>query len=155
MSSYNRVILVGNLGADPETRYFQSGTALTTWRMATSERFTNREGQKQEKTQWHNIKTTGKTAEVCGQYLAKGSPVLVEGQIEYRSYEDREGQTKWVTEINARSVQFLGKGQQRHSEAPQQHSPEPHTPTPTPGKMSREDASRAYASKGEPDDYPF
>jgi single-strand DNA-binding protein len=104
----NKVILVGNLGADPETKYTASGTALCTFRLATSENFTDRDGQTQERTEWHRIVTWAKLAEICGQYLSKGRQVYVEGSIRTRSWEDDSGVKRFITEINAREVQFLG-----------------------------------------------
>jgi single-strand DNA-binding protein len=104
----NKVILIGNLGADPETKYTAAGTALCTFRLATTESFTDRDGQTQERTEWHRIITWAKLAEICGQYLSKGRQVYVEGSIRTRSWEDDAGVKRFITEINAREVQFLG-----------------------------------------------
>ncbi|HYB89446.1 MAG TPA: single-stranded DNA-binding protein [Candidatus Binataceae bacterium] len=107
--SVNKVILVGNLGRDPELRHLPSGQAKTNFTVATTESFTDRSGQKQERTEWHNIITWGKLAEICGQYLKKGRQVYVEGRISTRSYEAKDGGGKrYVTEIVAQTVQFLG-----------------------------------------------
>jgi single-strand DNA-binding protein len=107
----NKVILIGNLGADPETKYTAAGTALCTFRLATTESFTDRDGQTQERTEWHRIVTWSKLAEICGQYLSKGRQVYVEGSIRTRSWEDDAGVKRFITEINAREVQFLsGQG---------------------------------------------
>jgi len=107
--SVNKVILVGNLGRDPELRHLPSGQAKTNFTVATTENFTDRSGQKQERTEWHNIITWGKLAEICGQYLKKGRQVYVEGRISTRSYEAKDGGGKrYVTEIVAQTVQFLG-----------------------------------------------
>ena len=106
----NKVILVGNLGADPEARYTQSGSPVTNFRIATSERWTGRDGQPQERTEWHRIVTFGKLAEHCRDYLSKGRQVYVEGRIQTREWQDRDGNRRWTTEIVAQTVQFLGRG---------------------------------------------
>lgn len=107
--SVNKAILVGNLGRDPELRYTASGTAVATFSIATSERYKDRDGQQQEKTEWHNIVTWRQLAEICGKYLAKGRQVYIEGKIQTRSYEDRDGNKKYVTEIVADQMQMLGR----------------------------------------------
>lgn len=106
----NKVILVGNLGADPEMKYTASGTPLCNFRLATSETFNDRDGNPQERTEWHRIVAWGKLGEICGQYLSKGRQVYVEGSIRTRSWDDAEGNKRYMTEINARDVQFLGSG---------------------------------------------
>lgn len=108
MASVNKVILVGNLGRDPELRYTQSGQAVANFTLATTERFSNREGERQERTEWHRIVAWGRTAELCAQYLAKGRSVYIEGRLQTREWEDKEGQKRRTTEITAQSVQFLG-----------------------------------------------
>ena len=107
----NKVILVGNLGRDPEMKYTAGGTALCKFSVATSEVFNDREGNQQERTEWHNIVAWGKLGEICGQYLSKGRQVYVEGSLRTRSWEDQSGNKRYTTEINAREVQFLGSGQ--------------------------------------------
>lgn len=107
MSSVNKVILVGRLGQDPETRYTGGGTAVCNFSLATSEKFTDRSGQKQETTQWHRIVAWGKLAEICQQYLGKGSLVYVEGKITYKTWE-KEGVKQHSTEIKLDSLQMLG-----------------------------------------------
>jgi single-strand DNA-binding protein len=108
MASVNKVILIGNLGRDPELRYTQGGQAVTNFTMATSERFTDRNGDQQERTEWHRIVVWGKTAENCAQYLAKGRSVYVEGRLQTRDWEDKDGNKRQTTEISAQRVQFLG-----------------------------------------------
>lgn len=103
----NKVILVGNLGADPELKYTASGTPVCKFRMATSEAFKDRDGNQQERTEWHRVTAWGKLAEICGQYLSKGRQVYVEGSLRTSSWE-QDGQTRYMTEVNARDVQFLG-----------------------------------------------
>ncbi|MGO9452706.1 MAG: single-stranded DNA-binding protein [Candidatus Binataceae bacterium] len=105
----NKVILIGNLGRDPEVRYLPSGNPVANFSIATSDSFTDRNGAKQERTDWHNIVVYGKQAESCGQYLKKGRQVFIEGRISYRNYEAKDGSGKrYVTEIVAQRVQFLG-----------------------------------------------
>jgi single-strand DNA-binding protein len=108
--SVNKVILVGNLGKDPEVRYTQTGSAVANFSIATSEQWNDRDGKKQERTEWHNIVVWGKSAEHCGQYLSKGRQVFVEGSIRTRSYDDKSGNKRYITEIVAQRVQFLGGG---------------------------------------------
>ena len=106
--SVNKAILVGNLGRDPELRYTASGTAVCTFSIATSERYKNRDGQQQEKTEWHNIVAWRQLAEICGKYLHKGKQVYIEGKIQNRSYDDRDGNKRYISEIVADQMQMLG-----------------------------------------------
>ena len=108
MASVNKVILIGNLGADPETRYLPSGDAVTNIRMATTDTWKDKNGEKQEHTEWHRIAFFGKIAEIAGEYLKKGSPVYVEGRIRTRKWQDKEGQERYSTEIVADRMQLLG-----------------------------------------------
>ena len=111
MSSVNKVILVGNLGADPEVRYTQGGAAVATLRIATTEVWNDKDGQRQERTEWHHVSVWGKQAEHCGQYLAKGRQVYIEGNLRSREYTDKEGVLRKVWEISANQVTFLGGGE--------------------------------------------
>jgi len=106
----NKAIIVGNLGRDPDVRFTPSGRAVAKFSVATTERWTDQQGQRQEKTEWHNIVVWGKQAETCGQYLSKGRQVYVEGRITNRSYDDKDGNKRYITEIIARDVRFLGGG---------------------------------------------
>ena len=109
MASVNKVILIGNLGADPEVRYLPSGDAMANIRIATTDVWKDKSGEKQEHTEWHRIAFFGKLAEVAGEYLKKGSPVYVEGRIRTRKWQDKEsGQDKYSTEIVADRMQLLG-----------------------------------------------
>jgi single-strand DNA-binding protein len=108
MASVNKVILIGNLGADPETRYLPSGDAVANIRVATSEKWKDKSGEQQEHTEWHRIAFFGKLAEIAGEYLKKGSPVYIEGRIRTRKWQDKEGQDKYSTEIVADRMQMLG-----------------------------------------------
>lgn len=104
----NKVILIGNLGADPELKYTASGTPVCTFRLATSEVFKDREGNQQERTEWHRIVAWAKLGEIAAQYLSKGRQVFIEGSIRTRSWDDQSGNKRYMTEIVARDIQFLG-----------------------------------------------
>ncbi|HVT43308.1 MAG TPA: single-stranded DNA-binding protein [Thermoanaerobaculia bacterium] len=115
--SVNRVILVGRLGKDPEVRSTPSGTTVARFSLATDERFTDKSGERQERTEWHNIVAFNKLADICGQYLRKGKLVFIEGSIRSDSWDDKEtGQKRYKTEIIAQSMQMLGpKGEGERS----------------------------------------
>ena len=108
MASVNKVILIGNLGADPEVRYTPGGTAVANFRIATNEVWNDKNGQRQERTEWHRIVVWGKTAENCGEYLAKGRPVYIEGKLQTREWTDKENRKNYTTEVVANQVTFLG-----------------------------------------------
>ena len=108
MASVNKVILVGNLGKDPEVRYMPSGDAITNITMATTDSWKDKNGEKQEKTEWHRVAFFGKLAEIAGEYLKKGSQVYVEGRLQTRKWQDKEGQDRYTTEIVADRMQMLG-----------------------------------------------
>ena len=108
MASYNKAMILGNLGTKPELRYTKANTAVTTLRVATNEVSTDSEGVRVEKTEWHSIVVFGKTAENCEKYLDKGSSVMVDGRIQTREWEDKDGTKRYSTEIVAQSVQFVG-----------------------------------------------
>jgi single-strand DNA-binding protein len=110
MAGVNKVIIVGRLGADPEVRTVGNGNTVTRLSIATSENWVDKEGQKQERTEWHRIVVWGKLAEICGKHLSKGRQAYVEGRLQTRSWEDQQGQKKYSTEIVASTVQFLGAG---------------------------------------------
>jgi len=102
----NKAILIGNLGADPEVRYTQNGTAVANFNLATTETWT-KEGSKEEKTEWHRIVAFGRLGEICGEYLSKGSKVYIEGRIQTRQWEDKDGNKRYTTEIVAREMKIL------------------------------------------------
>ncbi len=104
----NKAILVGNLGKDPELRYTASGQAVATFSLATTEKFKNKSGEQQERTEWHNIVAWGPLAEICGKYLVKGKQIYCEGRIQSRSYDDRDGNKRYITEIVISDMQMLG-----------------------------------------------
>ena len=129
MASVNKVIIVGNLGADPETRYLPSGEAVTNIRVATTDRWKDKaSGEMKEATEWHRISFFGRLAEVAGEYLKKGSQVYVEGTLRTRKWQDKEGQDRYSTEIRADSMQMLGskrggsEGGGERSERPQRQA---------------------------------
>jgi len=108
----NKVILIGNLGQEPELRYTGSGTAVCNMRLATNESYTDREGNEVDRTEWHNVVAWGRLGEVCNEYLEKGSQVYFEGSLQTRSWEDRDGNTRYTTEIKAQEMMFLDGSRQ-------------------------------------------
>jgi single-strand DNA-binding protein len=108
MASVNKVILIGNLGKDPEVRFTPGGQAVANFSIATSDNWTDKSGQKQERTEWHRIVVWGKQAELCGEYLKKGRQVYVEGRLQTREWTDKEGRKNYTTEVVANAVTFLG-----------------------------------------------
>jgi len=108
MAGVNKVILLGRLGADPEVRYTNTGTPVANFNIATSTNFTDKSGEKTERTEWHRIVASGKLGEICGEYLAKGKQVYVEGRLQTRDWEDRDGNKRKTTEIVAGVMQMLG-----------------------------------------------
>ncbi len=108
MASVNKVILVGNLGADPEIRYLPSGDAVANLRIATTDTWKDKGGEKQERTEWHRVSMFGKQAEIAGQYLKKGSQVYIEGSLQTRKWQDKDGKDQYTTEIRADRMQMLG-----------------------------------------------
>ena len=124
MASVNKVILIGNLGKDPETRYLPSGDAVANFSIATTEVFKDKSGAKQEHTEWHRISFFGRQAEIAGEYLKKGSPVYIEGRIKTRKWQDKEGVEKYSTEIVGERMQLLG-GKPERQEAKQERESKP------------------------------
>ena len=108
MASVNKVILIGNLGRDPEIRYLPSGDAIANLRVATTDTWKDKNGDKQEATEWHTVVFFGKQAEVCGQYLKKGSQIYVEGSLRTRKWQDKEGNDRYSTEVRGDRMQMLG-----------------------------------------------
>jgi single-strand DNA-binding protein len=109
VGSVNKAILIGNLGRDPEIRYAPSGAAIATFTLATNESWNNREGQREERTEWHRVVAFGKLAEICGQYLKKGKQVYIEGRLQTRAWDDRQGNKRYTTEIVASTMTMLGR----------------------------------------------
>lgn len=108
MASLNKVMLIGNLGRDPEVRYTASGTAVAGFSVATTEKFKNKNGEWEERTEWHNITLWGRLAEIAGEYLAKGKTVYLEGRLQTRKWQDRDGKDRYTTEVVADKMQMLG-----------------------------------------------
>lgn len=108
MASVNKAIILGNLGKDPELRYTPSGQAVTSLRIATTEKYKDKSGVLQSRTEWHNVVCWGRLAEIARDYLKKGSPVYIEGRIQYRSYDDKDGIKRYQTDIVATGMQLLG-----------------------------------------------
>ncbi|MBW2191659.1 MAG: single-stranded DNA-binding protein [Deltaproteobacteria bacterium] len=107
-ANVNKVILVGNLGADPDLRHTSNGTAVCELRLATNESWTDKDGKKQERTEWHRLVAWDKLGEICAEHLSKGRQIFVEGRLRTRKWEDKDGNDRWTTEIVAKDVQFLG-----------------------------------------------
>ena len=114
----NKIIVIGHLGRDPEMRYTPNGQGVTSFSIASSRRYTTSGGETREETEWFNVSAWGRLAETCNQFLAKGRQVYVEGRLRSRSYEGRDGQTRFVNEINVTDVQFLGGGNQMGEDRP-------------------------------------
>jgi len=131
----NKVQIIGRLGRDVEIRTTQAGQAIASFTVATDESYTQRDGQRVEQTEWHRISCFGKTAELCGRFIGKGSLVYVEGRIRTRKYQDRDGQERSVTEVTADRVLFLDKRQEK----PEAWATAPYKPAPAPEKVRPED----------------
>lgn len=118
MSSVNKAIIIGNLGADPEIRYMPSGEPVANFSVATSETWKDKQtGEKKERTEWHKVSFFGKVAEICGEYLRKGSKVYVEGSLQTRKWQDKSGVDRYTTEIKGRDMRMLGGKQDGESSA--------------------------------------
>ncbi len=117
MAGVNKAILIGNLGADPELRHTPSGVAVASFNIATTEQWTSKTGERNERTEWHRIVAWGRLAEICNEYLTKGRQVYIEGRIQTRQWEDRDGNRRYTTEIVAQTLQMLGRPGER-SEVP-------------------------------------
>jgi single-strand DNA-binding protein len=113
MASVNKVILIGNLGRDPEIRYTPGGSPVANFTMATTERWTDPNGEKKEKTEWHRIVVWGKQAEIAAEYLRKGRQVYIEGSLQTREWTDRDGNKRYTTEVKALRLQLLGRAEDR------------------------------------------
>jgi single-strand DNA-binding protein len=144
--SLNKVLLIGNLGSDPEIRTTSSGQSVCNYSLATSRRWNNREGQAQEETEWHRIVVWGRQAETCKEFLSKGRQVFIEGRLQTRQWEDQNGNKKYTTEVVAQNVQFLsgGRGAGASGKAPDS------SPQPEPSAFDSGDSG----TSGE-DDIPF
>jgi len=129
MASVNHCIILGNLGQDPTLRYLPSGEAVATFSVATTEQWKDKQGGKQERTDWHRVEFIGRTAEVCGEYLKKGAPVYIEGRIQYDKWTDKDGAEKTMTKIRGDRMQMLGgKPDGERSARPEPREPKPDAP---------------------------
>ncbi|MGE5639886.1 MAG: single-stranded DNA-binding protein [Clostridia bacterium] len=155
MASVNKVIIVGNLGADPETRYTPSGDAVTNIRVATTDKWKDKaSGEMKEQTEWHRISFWGRLAEVAGEYLKKGSQVYIEGSLRTRKWQDKDGQDRYSTEIRGDVMQMLGRregGGMPREDAGERSAPRP---APAAGKPAGEKKSGGKFEDME-DDIPF
>ena len=122
MASLNKVLLIANLGKDPEVRYTASGTAVASFSLATSEKFKNKGGEWEERTEWHNVILWGRLAEIAREYLSKGKTVYIEGRLQTRKWQDKDGKDRFTTEIVGEKMQMLSrKDGSNHEEAGQTH----------------------------------
>jgi single-strand DNA-binding protein len=126
--SVNKVILLGRLGKDPEVRYMANGEAVANFSIATSESWKDKSGEKQEKTEWHNCTAYKRLAEIVGEYVKKGSQIYVEGKLQTRKWEDKQGVTKYTTEIIVHELTMLGDKQNSQADAPQATASKPNVP---------------------------
>ncbi len=148
MASVNKVILVGNLGADPDTRYLPSGEAVTNIRIATTETWKDKSGEKQERTEWHNIAFFGRLAEIAAEYLKKGRSVYVEGRLRTRKWQDKDGNDRYTTEIVASEMQMLGSPGERSADRGERYEREER-----PAAGGQGGSKPAPAPKKKPDDF--
>ena len=119
-----KVILIGNLGKDPEVRYAASGTAVCNFSLATTRQWKDKQGETQKETEWHKVSAFGRTAEVCGEYLKKGAQVYVEGRLQTRKWQDKEGADRYTTEVICDQMQMLGGRQERSHDSQVSNEPE-------------------------------
>jgi single-strand DNA-binding protein len=154
--SLNKVLLLGNLGRDPEVRYTSSGKAVASFTLATSQRWKDQDGNEQERTEWHRVVAWGRLGEICGEFLSKGRQIFVEGRIQSREWEDQDGNRRTTVEVIANDMIMLGGGN-----APQAYGRDEHerSPRASSGGTSREGPgkrdSRSYTSPPPEDDIPF
>lgn len=146
--SYNKVLLIGNVGRDPEVRHLESGTSVATFTLATTERYKDKNGQYQDQTEWHNIVCWRNLADLSQNYINKGSQIFVEGKIRTRSWTDQTGQKRYTTEIIADNIRLLGKKgeSQQHAAASAQ---------PAAGQSQQYAAANDFPAEDPSDDLPF
>ncbi len=148
MSGVNKVILVGNLGADPIMRYTPNGTAVVNFSIATTDKFTSKSGERESRTEWHRVVAWSKLAEICNQYLKKGKQIYVEGRLQTRSWDDQSGNKRYTTEVVVNNMVMLGRAGETADVPPQDFPPD---------NYSQEAAaeSTSKAASGDDDDLPF
>jgi single-strand DNA-binding protein len=144
----NKVMLIGNLGQDPELRFTQNKQPVMTMRIATTESFANRDGERQERTEWHSVVLWGKRAEALSKFLTKGTKIFVEGRLQTRTWDDKQGNKRYTTEINAQEVILLGGG-------PRTGAPRTSHDAPAPGAHEDEERPRDAGNDFGDDDIPF
>ncbi len=130
MAGVNKAILIGNLGKDPELRYTPNGQAVASFSLATGEKWRDKDGVMQDRTEWHNIVVWGRQAEIAKEYLSKGRQVYIEGRIQTRSWEDKDGNKRYITEIVAQKLSFLGQRDQAAAQVPASNDVPPEAPPP-------------------------
>jgi single-strand DNA-binding protein len=143
MSGVNKVILVGNLGSDPQIRYTPQGTAVANFSVATTERYTNKNGERESRTEWHRIVAWSKLAEICSEYLKKGKQVYIEGRIQTRQWDDKDGNKRTSTEIVATNMVMLGRAGDAGGD------------TAAPQEFPADEQATQEAPAGQEDDLPF
>ncbi len=154
MASVNKVILIGNLGRDPETRYSPDGAAITNVSVATTSQWKDKgTGEKREETEWHRVAFFGRLAEIAGEYLKKGSPVYIEGRLRTRKWQDKDGQDRYTTEIVADVMQMLGSRQGGGAPSEEEPRTQRSAPKPATAKAAKEPAGGGVADMD--DDIPF
>ncbi len=152
----NKVLLIGHLGRDPEIRYTPNGLAVVNFSLATSESYTTKDGARETRTEWHRIVAFGRLAEICGEYLNKGSMVFIEGRLQTREWEDRDGNKRWTTEIVANSMQMLDK--KGTAGLPEEAALPPEAAMESMGETSEKAPSESGEGRGsdsKKDDIPF
>lgn len=149
MASVNRMILLGNVGNDPELRYAQSGDAIANISIATTRKWKNKDGEKQEETEWHRVSLFGRLAEIVGEYVHKGDPLFVEGRLRTRKWTDKEGVERYTTEIVGETIQLLGSRRDSDERAP------PPRREPPPRTQQRPAPQKAPPQQDFDDDVPF
>ncbi|MEJ2716662.1 MAG: single-stranded DNA-binding protein [Deltaproteobacteria bacterium] len=154
--SLNKVLLLGNLGRDPEVRYTSSGKAVASFTLATSQRWKDQDGNEQERTEWHRVVAWGRLGEICGEFLSKGRQIFVEGRIQSREWEDQDGNRRTTVEIIANDMIMLGGGNAPQASGRDEHERSPRASS---GGTSREGPGKrdsgSYSSPPPEDDIPF
>ena len=154
MSGVNKVILVGNLGGDPTMRYTPSGTAVANFNIATTEKYTNRSGERESRTEWHRVVAWGRLAEICNQYLKKGKQIYVEGRLQTRNWEDQSGTKRYTTEVIANNMVMLGRAGESGDAPAQDFPPDDFQQSPNEDAATQGSSASKAADKDE-DDLPF
>ena len=155
MAGVNKVILVGNLGRDPEVRYTKSGQAVASFSLATSESWKGKDGNREEKTEWHRIVAWGKLGEICGEYLNKGKQVYIEGRLQTRDWDDKDGNKRSTTEIVASTMTMLGQAGGATNQGYSNNAPSGSSAPSSPAGSSASPNNSGGGDEFEDDDIPF